>query len=78
MQEEGISLNSIMGAAQAEDTLPEYIVHRKDIKLKHLNTEEDWELLKDANSFSIYNSAIHTGVAGLLQVMFPDPSRFEK
>lgn len=78
MQEEGISLNSIMGAAQAENFRPEYIVHRKDIKLKHLNTEEDWELLKDANSFSIYNSAIHSGVAGLLQVMFPDPSRFEK
>lgn len=78
MQEEGISLNSIMAGAMAGEMNPEYVIKRKDIKLKHLNTPEDWELLQGTESFSIYDSAIKTGVAGLLQVLFPDKCRFEK
>lgn len=76
--EYGVSTNAPMGAA-LRLLLPTYpCQYRKDIKLKHLNTPEDWKLLEDANSFSIYDSAIKTGVAGLLQVLFPDKCRFEK
>lgn len=74
----GISMNSPV-AAMHMFLNPSYpCQYRKDIKLRHLNTPDDWEQLKDASSFSVYNSAIHSGVAGFLQVMFPEPSRFEK
>ena len=74
----GISVNSPM-AALYRYCRPSYpCQYRKDIKLRHLNTPDDWEQLKDASSFSVYNSAIHSGVAGFLQVMFPEPCRFEK
>lgn len=78
MQGDGISLNAPMAAVQAECIKPEYLIKRKDIKLQHLNTPEDWEQIREANCFSIGNSAIPTGVAGLLHVLFPNPSRFEK
>lgn len=77
----GISTNAPMAAAflklnrMGMDYPCQY---RKDIKLKHLNTLEDRKLLEDANSFSIYDSAIKTGVADYLQSLFPEPSRFEK
>lgn len=74
----GISTNAPMAAAILR-LHPDYPCHyRKDIKLRHLNTPEDWELLKDANSFSTYDSAIKSGVADYLQQLFPDPCRFEK
>ena len=74
----GISTNAPM-AAQILKVFTDYPCHyRKDIKLRHLNTPEDWELLKDADSFSIYDSAINTGVADFLQQLFPEPCRFEK
>ena len=77
----GISTNAPMAAAFLKLNLRRYdypCQYRKDIKLKHLNTPEDWKLLEDANSFSIYDSAIHSGVEEFLQHLFPDPCRFEK
>lgn len=74
----GISMNSPM-AATIMKMHPEYpCIGRRDVKLRHLNTPEDWEQLQGTESFSIYDSAIKTGVAGLLQVLFPDKCRFEK
>ncbi len=77
----GICVNSPMQAVvyqQEAVYMKVGVCQRKDVKLRHLNTPEDWELLKDTESFSIYDSAINTGVAGLLQVLFPDKCRFEK
>lgn len=74
----GLSLNSPMAATIMQFSPYRASGYRKDVKLHHLNTETDWGLLKGAESFSIYDSAIDTGVAGFLQVMFPEPSRFEK
>lgn len=79
--EYGISTSAPMAAAFLKLNRLGYdypCQYRKDIKLKHLNTPEDWKLLEDANSFSIYDSAIHTGVEEFLQKLFPDPCRFEK
>lgn len=74
----GISTNAPMSACILK-LFPGFACqYRKDIKLRHLNTPEDWELLKDADSFSIYDSAIKTGVADYLLKLFPDPCRFEK
>lgn len=77
----GICVNSPMQAViyQQEAVYGRVNVwQRKDVKLHHLNTPEDWELLKNTESFSIYDSAISTGVAGLLQVLFPEKCRFEE
>jgi len=77
----GISTNAPMAAAFLKLNRLGYdypCQYRKDIKLRHLNTPEDWKLLEDANSFSIYDSAIKTGVAEFLQHLFPDPCRFER
>ena len=74
----GICLNSPM-AATIMKLHPEYpCVKRKDIKLRHLNTPEDWIAIENAKSFSIYDSAIKTGVAEYLQKLFPEKCRFEK
>lgn len=76
--EYGISTNAPM-AAMHMLLHPNYPCrYRKDIKLRHLNTPEDWKLLEDANSFSIYDSAIHTGVEEFLQHFFPVPCIFER
>lgn len=50
---------------------------RKDIKLQHLNTDEDFALLQNDIAFSIYDSAIHSGVEEYLKELFPERSRFE-
>ena len=50
---------------------------RKDIKLKHLDRDEDFASLQGDIAFSIYNSAIHTGVEDYLRYSFPKRSGFE-
>lgn len=73
----GVSTNAPMGAA-LRMLLPTYpCQYRKDIKLKHLNTPADWKELENANCFSIYDSAIHSGVEDYLAGLFPDPCYFE-
>ena len=73
----GISCNSPM-AAMMHRKYPELITwYRKDIKLQHLNTDEDWDLLSNDIAFSIYDSAIDSGVAAYLIELFPFRSRFE-
>ena len=73
----GISCNSPM-AALMHRKYPELITwYRKDIKLKHLDTDEDWDLLSNDIAFSIYDSAIDSGVAAYLKELFPFRSRFE-
>lgn len=74
---DGVCMNSPM-AATIMKLHPDYpCIHRKDIKLRHLNMPEDFDLIHDAESFSIYNSAIRTGVAGFLECRFPEKCRFE-
>ena len=76
--EYGISTNAPMQACILK-VFPMFpCQYRKDIKLEHLNTPEDRKQLKDANSFSIYDSAINSGVAEYLAGLFPSPCRFEK
>jgi len=50
---------------------------RKDIKLKHLDQDEDFTSLQGDIAFSIYNSAIHTGVEEYLKSSFLKRSGFE-
>ena len=74
----GISMNSPMAAAIMK-LHPDYpCIRRKDVKLRHLNTPDDWEQLKGAESFSIYDSAVQAGVAGFLEVLFPERCCFER
>lgn len=75
--EYGISCNSPM-AALMHRKYPELLTwYRKDIKLKHLNSDEDWDLISNDIAFSIYDSAIDNGVAAYLKELFPFKSRFE-
>lgn len=74
----GVSLNSLM-AAMTMKLHPNYpCVYRNDVKLRHLNTPEDWDALRETESFSIYDSAIKTGVQEFLETRFYEPCRFEK
>lgn len=77
VENDGISFNSVMAAAIMR-LHPMYPCRkREDIKLFHLNTPEDEEILRHGFSFSIYDSAIHTGVAEFLARTFPDRSPWE-
>ena len=74
----GISTNAPMAALLMKHSFGRFkCEYRKDVKLKHLNTPEDWKELENANCFSIYDSAIKTGVADYLAGLFPDPCYFE-
>lgn len=75
--EYGISTNAPMAATIMYFSPFRRCRYRKDVKLKHLNTPADWKELENANCFSIYDSAIKTGVADYLAGLFPDPCYFE-
>lgn len=74
----GVSTNSPMAAAILKLHPETPCRYRPDIKLHHLNSQEDIQLLKSTNSFSIYDSAVETGVADYLQQKFPHKCRFER
>lgn len=75
--ERGLSMANLMVSAYVSlDKVP--TVPRCDVKLHHLNTPEDLKELDGTDIFSIYDSAIHTGVANYLEKLFPSPCRFEK
>lgn len=78
MAEYGLCTNSPM-AATIMKLHPDYpCIKRKDIKLRHLNQPEDWMAIDAADSFSIYDSAISTGVGDFLADLFPEKCRFER
>ena len=74
----GVSTNSPMAAAIKRLHANTPCIYRQDIKLRSLNTPADFELLKSAVSFSIYDCAIDSGVADYLQHEFPQKCRFER